>query len=1610
MRAAAPTRCVSSGTRFGLGTGKRHAGLLASRGNLPAQPSECHPRGGVVKSRTLRRPARRAVRSSSSDAVEPAEASSEAADAFAAPMHRSDGARSKGYFRWPALHGNLLVFVCEDDLHSVDVNLGGLPRRLTDTPGPARAPVFSPCGTHIAFTVAEDECEEVYVVHSKGGAAIKLTNSGAEYARVACWTPDGESLVFASSASAQFVDAQELWAVQIVYEELEEEEDNTISARASDEKKKKKRRTVAGASEPSRLRLGPANAASFRPGCAGRMLGRDARDPATRHWKGYKGGACGELWLDLNGANAFRRVQIDGFRRGDEDVFSFGEGASSRVDVDGDEQTSPHTVNVGDAAWASRDVVVLVADDGSGRANLCSFRVPPPTEEAETADEKKDVGAEDSPIRVTLVKHTSRRDFCVRHPALDAAAVARGDSKVTAVYASGGRLFSSVLDVSIDDDAKKNGDVRTPVAGREIPIEWRGAQAQCERFRLESPDEYVDDVTLHPEGLTVVATARGRAFAMGLWDGPAIELEPPTPTKRALSDFATAPPGSDALFDIAARGGSTFSGTAYAPRARLCAYLWDATRVAVVRDAAGEDDVEIHWEDGSRDAVSLNVPPAVLGRPVSLAASPESSLLAVVNHRAELLVVDCDSGVAKTGSLAKSKKNASSASSTNKVPVVRLADVSPESGGIRHVAWSPCGCWLAYTWHESAETSLVRVLDVRTGVVRDITAPILSDSSPAWDPAGEYLYFLSSRELEPAYDAARFGLSFHGSEKPHCVALRRDVRNPLLRALRPPHDGSSSSSDDEYDETSESDDETASDSDDETDAPPPIDIDFDGVFDRVVALPMPAGRYAKILGLDDEKFCVVRFPSRRPGRVGLDAPYYAGESDDGSEDDEDGVSALGGALLKFDMTSLRSSVLIEEGVKDACLSMDRRCVLLRVRNQSGYADEYRCYKAGAKPDDEDSDGEEIDHDAFDRRSGLIDLESRLDQIVVRPRAEWTQMLCEAWRVLRDEWWTESMAPGDASLEQVGENDVKNHAQRWTECLRRYARDVLPRAAARSEVNDVFAELSAELRSSHVAVGVGDAVGETRRRANATPGRLGCDAVWDPGRPEDSRGSSGNAQSSSSGYRITRLVKGDAWDALAGGALVKPGVNVRVGDVLLKINGRRLTKTRGVSEALVGLGGKEVSLTFRVADGSRDETNTKRSFPDDSTRDVREAMRDLRVSDGKKKKDNAAKKKKPAKATMTHPKFTPNPSAAKPDARRVPGSVVTVRVRAMHSELDARYRDLLQWRHDRVSELSNDQVGYLHVPDMERFGYGEFWRRFPRESKKKALVVDLRGNCGGHISELILAKLAQRPLAFDVPRRGAPTAYPSHASGFVVTLVDQDTGSDAELAAHAFRRTKLGPIVGNRTWGGLLTVAGGGARLVDGGYVSFPSQNVVAFEEEDVGENASFSGKRPGNRIENRGVVPDVCVVVSPSAHLRGEDPQLDAATSEALKLLRAASAKGDASDDTTHLSASGVSVRHANHLPSPESKRRDAALAAAMKRDGSGSASRDVRNGAGAAANDDGKNDAFSWPFRTFAPYPEASDSEKSESEVSAEDESESDEDVRRRAARGKPKGASRRR
>jgi tricorn protease len=124
--------------------------------------------------------------------------------------HRAESAAaasSDGYYRYPALHGDTLLFVCEDDIYGVHATLGGRAHRVTDAPGPVRRPVISPDGALVAFTVSEpDGHEEIYVVSVEGGRMRRLTRAGADFARVATWSEDGEVLYFVTSASRAFPD------------------------------------------------------------------------------------------------------------------------------------------------------------------------------------------------------------------------------------------------------------------------------------------------------------------------------------------------------------------------------------------------------------------------------------------------------------------------------------------------------------------------------------------------------------------------------------------------------------------------------------------------------------------------------------------------------------------------------------------------------------------------------------------------------------------------------------------------------------------------------------------------------------------------------------------------------------------------------------------------------------------------------------------------------------------------------------------------------------------------------------------------------------------------------------------------------------------------------------------------------------------------------------------------------------------------------------------------------------------------------------------------------------------------------------------------------------
>ncbi|KAK3278175.1 hypothetical protein CYMTET_13872 [Cymbomonas tetramitiformis] len=183
----------------------------------------------------------------------------------------------EGYYRYPALHKDNLVFVSEDDLWTVSLK-GGIPRRLTVAQGPIRSPVFSPDGAYLAFTSEHDDYEEVYIVDGEGGPCRRLTFLGSETATVLTWTPDGKNILFSSSAKQALPSATSIWRVAV------------------------------GGGEPAPLRTGPASSFSFEPDGFGAVLGRHAADPATSQWKGYRGGQAGDLWVDSSGSQSFTRL------------------------------------------------------------------------------------------------------------------------------------------------------------------------------------------------------------------------------------------------------------------------------------------------------------------------------------------------------------------------------------------------------------------------------------------------------------------------------------------------------------------------------------------------------------------------------------------------------------------------------------------------------------------------------------------------------------------------------------------------------------------------------------------------------------------------------------------------------------------------------------------------------------------------------------------------------------------------------------------------------------------------------------------------------------------------------------------------------------------------------------------------------------------------------------------------------------------------------------------------------------------------------------------------------------------------------------------------------
>ncbi|NET35218.1 MAG: peptidase [Cyanothece sp. SIO1E1] len=214
---------------------------------------------------------------------------------------------------------------------------------------------------------------------------------------------------------------------------------------------------------------------------------------------------------------------------------------------------------------------------------------------------------------------------------------------------------------------------------------------------------------------------------------------------------------------------------------------------------------------------------------------------------------------------------------------------------------------------------------------------------------------------------------------------------------------------------------------------------------------------------------------------------------------------------------------------------------------------------------------------------------------------------------------------------------------------------------------------------------------------------------------------------------------------------------------------------------------------------------------------------------------------------------------------------TVTVKTLTNERQARYREWVEANHQKVQAATQGRVGYVHIPDMGPRGYAEFHRYYFAEVHKDALIVDVRYNGGGHVSQLILEKLARQRVGYDIPRWGKPDPYPSDSIlGPLVAVTNEYAGSDGDIFSHCFKLMQLGTLIGKRTWGGVIGISPS-QSLVDQSIVTQPE---YSFWFTDVGWG-----------VENYGTDPDIEVEITPQDWAQGKDPQLDRAIALILEQL-----------------------------------------------------------------------------------------------------------------------------
>lgn len=467
----------------------------------------------------------------------------------------------------------------------------------------------------------------------------------------------------------------------------------------------------------------------------------------------------------------------------------------------------------------------------------------------------------------------------------------------------------------------------------------------------------------------------------------------------------------------------------------------------------------------------------------------------------------------------------------------------------------------------------------------------------------------------------------------------------------------------------------------------------------------------------------------------LDSPL-AGVTGDGRASLEDKDAAPG--LVRFDLAKRKTATIVEALDRYRVSGDGKKVVLVHDK-------QVRVVPSDVKADEESGQ--------------LVKVDLTRIRVLMDPLSVWGQAFDEAWRLQRDFFWTEDMAGQD-----------------WASIHKRY-RPLVDRLGSHDDLVDLLWELHGELGTSHAYVRPAAA---TENGSNGQ-GRLGADLAF-----------------TGEGWEIVRILAGESSDPLATSPLTRPGADAKAGDVLLAIDGVRLTETLTPAMQLVGAAGRAVELTIRNGAGH-------------------------------------------------------GPAA---------GAQRRIAVIPIKDEERLRYQDWVSANRRTVREASGGSFGYLHVPDMMANGWAQLHRDLDTETALDGLIVDVRRNRGGHTSQLVAELIGRKVTGWSMPRGEKPRTYPHHAPrGPVIILADEFAGSDGDIITQVSKLRGIGPVIGTRTWGGVVGIDSR-FTLADGTGVTQPRY-------------ATWFAGGVGWSVENYGVAPDIEVTFPPHAYAAGRDPQLE---------------------------------------------------------------------------------------------------------------------------------------